>query len=878
MSLSMDPNQVFRDGPFMNPHEPEKWEIRRLLTEHMQAILALIGDRPGLTLPNLLIRYTVTGGTPNAIQAAPNLPVPGPGLALFSIILTQVNSGPVTINGKPLLSASGQQLPAGALKAGAWLFLDEGSNFRLVNEFGVQFLAATNTGGVNAIAATTPTPVPGDRGALIVLPIAAENTNSNVSVRFNGGPALPVRGVDGEPLSAGDLVAGLVATGYIADGVFRLTSDPSSLRNKIAAQAAQIASESGAARSEAARDIAEGYASDAVSQGNVPIYGTLSGISGIEIPEGLGAFRTNGYSALGDRGADLFRKVAAEPSHLAKVQSSDGAWWEKAAPEVYVTQFGARGDGVTDDTLAIQRAIDYLSQNQGGTVVFPAGIYRALNVILKAGVRLRGMGAADWPMTSEKRSASALRALSSFAPGDAIIKGDPTLTGSRFAGGGVMDLAFIGPEDSVSERPTVANGLADVSGLDFSSMPVGTWMQQFIIQNCFFYGLKKGAHLGQGSGVVRYVPMWGNRFWNCETGLRVESGHPNFGVNEFRFCDVGVSSNGFWDVAFHGTKFNHNRVGLEGDLLRVALIGCMFWQNRELGCEINGETQLIGCLLRGDGATENGRLIRVNQRNNMIIGNRFAGDHLGAAIEFAPSAGITQALNIVALNTAFINRGRFMEVNGPGALSSLHVEGNQALISSSGDGQGGQFFHAPASGGTLPTPAFLNNTLRLEGVDQAHAPVTVKASGGGHGPLNKGNRVYANGVAVAGGFDFSGGNNGGGIHTGNQFRSSPTGSYTAPLIVPGSLAGAIIKDNGGFLTENSGTATIASGATFVEVPHGLDIAPLAANICVTPTGSAGASKGYWISNVTATTFRINIPSANTGAAGYVWQISAPRLA
>lgn len=59
---------------------------------------------------------------------------------------------------------------------------------------------------------------------------------------------------------------------------------------------------------------------------------------------------------------------------------------------VSVLQFGAVGDGVTDDTAAIQAAIDSLAS--GGVVELPAGTYKTTSAIeLKASVWLRGSGA-----------------------------------------------------------------------------------------------------------------------------------------------------------------------------------------------------------------------------------------------------------------------------------------------------------------------------------------------------------------------------------------------------------------------------------------------------------------------------------------------------
>jgi hypothetical protein len=53
-----------------------------------------------------------------------------------------------------------------------------------------------------------------------------------------------------------------------------------------------------------------------------------------------------------------------------------------------VAAYGAKGDGTTLNTLAIQRAIDAAAK-EGGTVVFPAGTYLSGSIFVKGGVTLR---------------------------------------------------------------------------------------------------------------------------------------------------------------------------------------------------------------------------------------------------------------------------------------------------------------------------------------------------------------------------------------------------------------------------------------------------------------------------------------------------------
>jgi polygalacturonase len=52
-----------------------------------------------------------------------------------------------------------------------------------------------------------------------------------------------------------------------------------------------------------------------------------------------------------------------------------------------VRDFGATGNGGTNDTAAINRAIEKCSASGGGDVVFPGGTYAAASIHLQSNVR-----------------------------------------------------------------------------------------------------------------------------------------------------------------------------------------------------------------------------------------------------------------------------------------------------------------------------------------------------------------------------------------------------------------------------------------------------------------------------------------------------------
>ena len=55
---------------------------------------------------------------------------------------------------------------------------------------------------------------------------------------------------------------------------------------------------------------------------------------------------------------------------------------------INVFDFGAKGDGIADDTAAIQAAIDHAAAQGGGTVLLAKGDYVSGSLVLRSHVRL----------------------------------------------------------------------------------------------------------------------------------------------------------------------------------------------------------------------------------------------------------------------------------------------------------------------------------------------------------------------------------------------------------------------------------------------------------------------------------------------------------
>lgn len=190
-------------------------------------------------------------------------------------------------------------------------------------------------------------------------------------------------------------------------------------------------------------------------------------------------------------------------------------------------EFGAVGDGVTDDTAAIQAAID--AQGTGKMVWFPKGTYKITSGLLVA-------SKTDMTLAGEH--------------GAKLLFTDGAYNGIYFSGNNsgrhtIRDLLIFG---STNVAPTIT--LIKISELD----------AYVTIENCDFYGAACAVRLGR----TYIIKLIGNRYSNCDVYVNNTS-------------DSGTST----DVLLLGETYGTCIEDTSASLVQIGgvqtrLVGCYF--------------------------------------------------------------------------------------------------------------------------------------------------------------------------------------------------------------------------------------------------------------------------------------------------------------
>ena len=382
--MAKSPIEIWRDGPAANPHQPFKADIRDW----------------ALWLESMVTSGVLSSGPWFATKAAMTL-----GYAANTVAV---------VYNDPTAANNGLYIKVGASGAGSWTQL---TSFLP----GYQFVTASPTGAstANAIVASTSPRLPaGDGVALVTLAIPVTNTASPVTVRFDGGAVLTIKTRTGEDPEAGELQQNDVVAGFVSGATFRLISDLNSLRNYQSAKAwanndedvpvptslggngvTTFSAKHWAAKSkedadrsydeaqrahieannaETSAGVAAAIVNDIASEKEVPIVGVVEALPSLDLPVGMTAIRTNGFSTMGDGGAwPLVVEIPNTGDLKAWHRLTNGGTrrWELRTNVANIKMFGAKGDGDTDDTWAVQHGDNYVASRGGGVLFYPDGDY-----------------------------------------------------------------------------------------------------------------------------------------------------------------------------------------------------------------------------------------------------------------------------------------------------------------------------------------------------------------------------------------------------------------------------------------------------------------------------------------------------------------------
>jgi hypothetical protein len=516
--------------------------------------------------------------------------------------------------------------------------------------------------------------------------------------------------------------------------------------------------------------------------------------------------------------SDLSAKVTADTQkgvYVPPNSDNTGAsgCWVRQVTELGLSArfFGAQGDSSTDDTTAVQAAVNYVnSLTSGELIYFPSGTYKITTLITVPNkVRLVGAG----------------------------------MNTTRFnIATGISGFKFL---DSPASNVVEGGGIWDCS-ISLDNAPIGieivdTWGVT-VERIRFRDGGTTTGTLIKGSGAAFEIRVKDCRF-----------------VNGFTYSidfqdDVNSST-------IEGCDFNmpNNAVGINiADCNHIAIFNNRFEQSgSDQGNKIvltNSNNNAIYGNTMGNSFTSTGIDILGTSQQNQIFGNRIATDQ-------TPSIGIEIA------GTADFNSitGNSFLLQGP-STAGIIVNGrtNTSITGNNFECTGSLGEGAVSLKGSSSQCAITGNVFSYTGAGNNSTGVLIAS--GSLDSIVSSNTFEGLAVGVN-----TQANNGSPtqIITNNSFRNNTTD------VTIGTAASNMIKSNIGFITENTGTGSITSGSTSDTVAHGLDITPDKGKINVVLAEAATNDPGeIWVDSIDGTNFVVkcrNDPGASN--LDFSWSIS-----
>jgi hypothetical protein len=484
-----------------------------------------------------------------------------------------------------------------------------------------------------------------------------------------------------------------------------------------------------------------------------------------------------------------------------------------------VRSFGAKGDGVVDDRIALQAAI---TAGAGAKIFFPEGTYgigdkltvTASNTVLRFA---RG---------------AVLKAIGGFPGATAMIEignGSAVYQGIRVFGPGKLDgnsLAFFGVLTTGPNKDITVDGL-EVTGvaltsINFTGVSAGNPTIGVTAQNNYVHDTGEGIQAVKATD-VRFVSnrveditaqdclevSEVTRFF-IANNLCKNPGNSNSAIDVFENSSDGVVENNTC-VATRGTPsgaigMDHNVTACKRVKVSNNIIAGTFGSG--IGTNLGSDYQIINNIIRDLTTTNVAKGMEIKSDNVTIAGNR-------------------------------IMRTQSVSIHVVKAQDNVRILDNELVDSALGALGGNEFINIGS--GSSTNIVIRGNRMRSTSGAARHPALSIANAAGAQILLENNDMA--------------------GIVTGGRHVDLPND--------PGLTA----HHNTGHITESSGTATIASGTTSIAVNHGLSETPSARHISVVGTNNATNNYGpVYITAVGATQFTINVrsdPGAST--ATFSWK-------
>lgn len=317
---------------------------------------------------------------------------------------------------------------------------------------------------------------------------------------------------------------------------------------------------------------------------------------------------TGGYYELNDKGSAryYFDKSSVEESDdftIIEPINNIGRFKLLFTDEINIATSGVKGNGIDDDLLKIQKAIDIVAQKGGGKVLFNNGVYSVSNTIeLKEHVKLVSNSERQVYLPLSKPE---IRALNSFPAKKAMINlGDGVDNRRGMQIIGLTINANLYAERGINFSDTIQNEIKDNLFLKLKTDGVALWgggaLYLNIENNSFSTGnwYALDAQLNYAYNTVGHyyginVGNFSKNMVNCSYGIRHE-GILEIYENDFEFT---VNSRGAIDInsanANSYVNIFNNYFELKEGSTYLTAIRCSANNGSIIGNKINGQSQAI---------------------------------------------------------------------------------------------------------------------------------------------------------------------------------------------------------------------------------------------------------------------------------------------